>query len=129
MTITDQDARALAYLARRIRADANLSRWDEPGILAALAGSQTWSLAVAAERVIRHAADPTAETPGAIRRPFLPDAPAGTAPRPPRRDEACPVCNRYRDQCDDPEHRPQPAAPDPATHIARIRASLRGTSQ
>ena len=37
MTITDQDARALAYLAKRIRDDSGLSRWDEPGILAAMA--------------------------------------------------------------------------------------------
>lgn len=51
--------------------------------------------------------------------------------RPPKHDEACRVCGRWLESCVCGEHasRPAQAATNPAEHIARIRANLRGTEK
>jgi hypothetical protein len=73
--VNEQDVRALTYLAARIRSETHgAGRWDEAGIAAKVAELKGQGLAQAVERVARHAADRDAKTPGAILRPFLPDA-------------------------------------------------------
>lgn len=129
MPTTDQDARALAYLVERIRIETNGNRWDKPGIDAVLAKLVGKSLVPSIERVIRHAADPDAKTPGAILRPFVPAGVAiDTPPQPPRKHEACRVCGRHVERC--LCERPTTRAPQPSTrhaeHAAAARAALRG---
>ena len=76
MTTTEQDARALAYLAGRLREDTyGAGKWDAPGIWTEVSALIGQNLAVTIERVCRHAADPDAKTPGAIRRPYTPGPP------------------------------------------------------
>lgn len=92
MTTTEQDARALAHLAYRLREDTHgAGKWDRPGIWSELSRLIGTNLAVACETVIRHASDPTADTPGAIRRGYLPGPPTPPAFRPPKRDDECPA--------------------------------------
>lgn len=91
MPATEQDLRALMHLAKRIRDDTTGARkWDDTGLWAELRPLAGHNLAITCERVLRHAADPTAKTPGAIRRPFLPDPPAPETARNPRPGEDCP---------------------------------------
>ena len=132
MPTTDQDARALAYLVERIRVETNGSRWDKPGIDAVLAKLVGRSLVASIERVIRHAADPDAKTPGAILRPFVPPAEAiNTPPQPPRKHESCHVCGRHVDTClcERPTTRPSTPTPRYAEHIADARRRLRGETE
>lgn len=91
MTTNEQDARALAYLAARIRNETyGANKWDEPGIWVECKALIGQHLITAIERVTRHAADPDAKTPGAIRRPFLPQTTAHTPKQhPPKRDAEC----------------------------------------
>lgn len=74
MPTTDRDIQALTYLARRLRDETHGCRaWDEAGTFAVLkqelAGQ---NLLIATQRVIGHATDPDAKTPGAIKRPYVP---------------------------------------------------------
>lgn len=108
--LTPADARALAWLAKRVRQETSgCAPWDEPGIMAELRRCEGHSVAVTVERVIRHAADPTAQTPGAIRRPFLPEVPTSGPPRPPRAGEHCRTCGKRLTAtcCDNPTTRPR----------------------
>lgn len=101
MTTTDQDARALTYLARRLRDDTyGCGKWDENGTYAEVSKLVGQNLAVTIERVVAHACDPAAKTPGAIRRPFVPTHDHQTRPR----DVAelhsrCQVCSNPEDVC------------------------------
>ena len=105
MSLTDQDARALIHLARRLRQDTyGAGPWDQPGIEAEVFKLVGQDLAVSIERVVRHAADPTARTPGAIRRPYTPGPPE------PRREldiapvgSRCTTCGRVEGDCT-PDH-------------------------
>lgn len=130
MPTNDTDARALAYLARRLRAETYGARdWDEAGtyaVISRLAGQQ---LASVAERVIRHATDPEAKTPGAINRPFVPAAAEPGRPMPPKVDQACHTCGRELDGCICGERQTRPARADkcpPTEDWAKTRAALRG---
>jgi len=88
---TEQDARAIAYLAGRLRDETHgAAKWDQPGIWAIVSGLIGRNLAVTIEQVTRHAADPEAKTPGAILRPFTPEAPGRQPARPPKRADECP---------------------------------------
>lgn len=101
MPTNDQDARALTYLATRIRKETRGCReWDESGTYANVSKLVGQNLAMTVERVTRHAADPEAKTPGAIARPFVPDAQVG-GPRFPAKDpEACPLhVGEHADNC------------------------------
>lgn len=92
MTTTEQDARALAHLAYRLREDTHgAGKWDRPGIWAEVSRLIGTNLAVACETVVRNSADPAADTPGAIRRGYLPGPPAPPIARPPKRDDECPA--------------------------------------
>ena len=90
--LTDQDARALTYLAGRLRAETpGAGRWDDAGTYAVIAGLVGQNLAVTIERVVRHAADKDAKTPGAIKRPFVPAAPESGTRYPAKADDSCPL--------------------------------------
>ena len=90
MPTNDQDARALTYLACRIRKETKGAReWDEAGTHAVIAELVGHNLAMTVERVTRHAADPEAKTPGAIRRPFVPDAPKSETRFPAKAGDDC----------------------------------------
>lgn len=99
MPTNDQDARALTYLARRLRTETQgAGQWDEAGTWTYVSKLIGANLAIAVERVTRHAADKEARTPAAIERPFVPDAQAA-----PSRPEPVPVHLRCR-VCDKPNH-------------------------
>lgn len=90
MPLTDQDAQALTYLATRLRAETpGAGKWDDAGTYSVIAGLIGQSLAVTIERVVRHAADKDAKTPGAIKRPFVPDAPEAGSRYPAKAADSC----------------------------------------
>jgi hypothetical protein len=99
MPTDKRDAQALAYLARRLRAETRGCReWDDAGTYAKVSELIGQNLALAVERVLCHATDPEAKTPGAILRNFTPPRPSTKDPdrfRPPKRDEACKVCGGW----------------------------------
>lgn len=95
MPMNDQDARALTYLARRLRTETNgACEWDEAGVFSVVSSLIGQQLATSVERITRHAADPEAKTPGAINRPFVPDAQGPQRPREPKPEEAVCACGR-----------------------------------
>lgn len=99
MGMNEQDARALTYLARRLRTETQgAGQWDEAGTWTYVSKLIGANLAVAVERVTRHAADKEARTPAAIERPFVPDAAV-----PSSRPEPVPLHLRCR-ICDKPNH-------------------------
>lgn len=137
MPTTDQDARALTYLATRLRAETpGAGKWDDAGTYAVIAGLIGQSLAVTIERVVRHAADKDAKTPGAIWRPFVPAAPESGTRYPAKDGDSCPshpgewahscrACAADRLAGDRPQ--PRRTRPDPAVTKAgadRCRAQL-----
>lgn len=94
MPTNDQDLRALTYLARRLRDDTHgCNQWDEAGTFAclkeALAGQ---NLHIACQRVLGHATDPEAKTPGAIKRPFTPEPTSEPARVPYDPRKICHIC-------------------------------------
>lgn len=73
MTVSKGDVQALTWLARRLREDTDgCGQWDAAGTYAVIAEHIGQNLAETAHRVIGHALDPEARTPGSIRRPFVP---------------------------------------------------------
>lgn len=135
MSLNDQDARALTYLARRLREDTyGANTWDEPGVFAVVSELVGQNLAVSIERVIRHATDVDAKTPGAIRRPFVPEhqqppRPRNVAPVGSR----CTVCGHIESECRrlwGREHeftRPIPRDVDLAPVVAELKGHLTTT--
>lgn len=118
MPTNDQDARALTYLARRLRTETHGARaWDEAGTYAVVAKYVGQHLAETVERITRHAADVEARTPAAIARPFVPELHVT-----PRRDDVptrlrCGVCFKPRASCEavrfaDDDHEFEPATLD-----------------
>lgn len=92
MPTTDRDIQALTYLAGRIREETKgAGEWDAAGIHAELKHLIGQNLPITIERVTRHAADKDAKTPGAIRRPFVPDAPTPGVRHPVKAGEDCRV--------------------------------------
>jgi hypothetical protein len=102
MPATDQDLRALSYLARRLRDETHGCRqWDEAGTFTcfkdALAGQ---NLLISIQRVIGHATDPDAQTPGAIKRPFVPEATKSAIEHDPFDErDTCAICYERRPRC------------------------------
>lgn len=125
MPVTEQDVRALTYLARRLRAEAGGSAWDEAGALAAVSQLTGRELAASIERITRHATDPEARTPAAIHRPFLPPPASTAGPTGPRRRDQCTTCGDHiqRCHCDNPSVRIQ-RSKDAAGWIDRLRKEL-----
>lgn len=138
MPLNAQDARALTYLACRIRKETHGAReWDEAGTFAIISELVGHNLPLTVERVTRHAGDAEAKTPGAIKRPFVPAAQVA-GPRFPARagDEECRVHpGEWADQCrscaadrlvgDTTPTRPPVAAGDAAPRVARLREIAR----
>lgn len=132
--LNDQDARALTYLACRIRKETHGARvWDEAGVYAEVKQLIGHSLPLTAERVLRHASDVEAKTPGAIRRPFVPDAPVAGVRFPARAgdpDECrihpgehgtnCRACAADRLAGDDTQPTRHIPKPDPEQVTARV---------
>ena len=108
MPLNETDVRALTYLAKRIRTETHgCGPWDEAGIAAKIGELKGQGLSQAAERVIRHAGDREARTPGAILRPFLPDPQADRTPHV-RRTPAdyCADCSQPLDEHRATDHNP-----------------------
>ena len=136
MSTTEQDARALAYLAGRLREDTyGAGKWDAPGIWAEVSALIGQNLSVAIERVCRHAADPDAKTPGAIRRPYTPGPPE------PRREldhapigSRCVVCSHTETDCkrlwagDHEFTRPHPRDVDISPVVEEIKGHIAPTT-
>lgn len=73
MTTTTRDAQALTYLATRLRDETHgCGKWDQNGTYAVISELVGMNLAETIRRVVAHALDPEARTPGAIKRPFVP---------------------------------------------------------
>lgn len=103
MTTTEQDLRALAYLAQRLRTETHgAKKWDDAGLWPVLKRLEGHNLALTVERVTRHAQDPEARTPAAIERPFIPDAPRAGVKFPMKAgdpDECRTHRGQHRDHC------------------------------
>ena len=90
MTTNEQDLRALAYLAKRLRSEGHgAAKWDDAGLWSVLKKLEGHNLAMTIERVTRHAADIKARTPAAIERPFVPDTPKAEVRYPPKATDEC----------------------------------------
>lgn len=104
MPLTDQDIRAITYLAARCRA-ADAPRWDEAGIFAAIAKVRHLNITDVVMAAIQGADDEKAITPGVISNTSSPNwqvrpvRPQPIAPYDPA--TACDVCAQ-------PEHRHTP---------------------
>lgn len=102
MPLTDQDIRALVYLAGRCRPHG-APQWDDAGTFSAIAKVRQLHLADVALSVIRAADDANAKTPGVIANTSAPNwQERGTRPRqlePFDRGTFCAVCQEPEDRC------------------------------
>lgn len=139
MPTNDQDARALTYIACRIRKETHGAKeWDDAGTYAVIAELIGQNLAITVERVTRHAADPEAKMPGAIKRPFVPAAQEPGPRFPAKAGEDCRIHpGEWIDTCRACASdrlvgmrtaRPQEAAADVPGHVAALRALTRMTT-
>lgn len=139
MTTTEQDLRALAYLAQRLRTETHgAAKWDHAGLWPVLKRLEGHNLALTIERVTRHAADPDARTPAAIERPFVPEAPKATGVRyPPKAADECRLHpGEWATSCracagdalaGDPKRPTRaPRTGDYSERVAELRAAMRG---
>ncbi len=104
MPITEQELRAIAYLALRVRkSTSGAGDWNEMGLMSNLRKIQNRNLHMTIEHVLRHAADAKAKNPGVLLGSFTPDAPTSAGPpHPPKREETCRVPGHEgyrRDHC------------------------------
>lgn len=101
MPLNDQDARALTYLVRRLREETlGAGKWDETGIYAVVSELIGQHLATSIERVVGHATDAEARTPGAIRRPFTPSSKPTSRPLEHLKPEdRCKTCAKSKPDC------------------------------
>jgi hypothetical protein len=114
MATNKRDIQWLTYGAQRLRDETHgACKWDEAGTFKIFAEELIGThFATALERVIGHATDPDAKTPGAIKRPFVPQvtsAPTRT-PYDPRH-----VCH----DCGKPKH---PTSDHPFRSIEYVRS-------
>lgn len=133
MPLTDQDIRALTFLASRCR-PPGAPPWDEAGIAAAIAKVRHLHLADVALATIRAADDPTAKTPGVIANPTSPNWRERGTDRPHQhepfeRDAICGWCSRDRHICEaDPiAGHAFESIPDRDARVARERAARQET--
>lgn len=92
MAVDDQELRAIAFLAQRIRrSTSGAGPWDDEGLISNLRKIQNRNLHHVIEHVIRHAADPKAKNPGVLAGSFTPGPPEMKPGRaePPRREDEC----------------------------------------
>lgn len=140
MTTTTRDAQALTYLAARLREETHgCGKWDQNGTYSVIAELVGQSLPDVTRRVIGHASDPEARTPGAIKRPFVPkaadDPKAPRFPAKPGEDcryhpgehaHLCRACAADKLAGDQPAPRPTTAAPPPPAYLDARRNLGRG---
>lgn len=102
MPVTDQQARALAFIASAVRPH-RASTWDEAGIVANIAKVRDRDLAAVALAVIRAASDREAKSPGVIptNGPHWSErlVEPKWEPNILSRDERCSVCSQREDRC------------------------------
>jgi hypothetical protein len=128
MTTTTRDAQALTYLATRLREETHgCGKWDQNGTYSVISELVGLSLTDTLNRIIGHALDPEARTPGAIKRPFVPKVSTDPSrPTPPKVDEACRACGRRMhsadEVCSSPTTRPVERTTDVSAPIAHLRA-------
>lgn len=92
MSIDEQELRAIAYLAIRVRkATFGCAPWDELGLMANLRKIQNRNLHLTIEHVMRHAADPNAKSPGVLAGSFTPEAPKAERYTPPKKHQECKI--------------------------------------
>lgn len=105
MTVSDQEARAITFLAVAVRKTLHRApTWDEPGIYDNVIRCRDMSLSEVILRTIRAAADRDAITPGVIPK----NGPhANEVLKPPRwepdvvpPEERCTVCTKARHVCE-----------------------------
>lgn len=73
MTIKLEDAQTLTYLAIRLRQETyGCGPWDHAGTFSVIRELIGQNYAETLHRIVGHAMDPEARTPGAIKRPFVP---------------------------------------------------------
>lgn len=73
MTVRLDDVAHLAYLARRLRKETyGCAQWDEAGTYSVIREFVGRSYGETLHLVVGHSMDPKAQTPGAMRRPFVP---------------------------------------------------------
>lgn len=73
MTFKLQDAQTLTYVAVRLREETRgCGQWDHAGTFAVIRELIGQNYGESLHRIVGHAVDPEARTPGAIRRPFVP---------------------------------------------------------
>jgi hypothetical protein len=100
MPVDDQELRAIAFLAIRVRrATHGAGAWDEDGLMVNLRKIANRNLHLVIEGVMRHAADPKAKTPGVILGRFTPEPPQGDHPHPVTRDRQCSRCGGELPSC------------------------------
>lgn len=129
MPVTKPEAQMLTTLAVACR-PAHAPRWDEPGIMAAIAKVTHLALADVMMTVARAAADRSLEKPAAIGNPAAPcwrERVAEPGPRalPPKPGHACLTCGRHLDACLCGEQKTQPHRPgDAKTGADLARAAM-----
>lgn len=80
MAITDRDIALLVELSFRVREETyGCGTWDRAGIHAVISDFKAHHFVETLDRVVGHSLDPKAQTPGAMRRPFVP-TPLSTLP-------------------------------------------------
>lgn len=134
MSVTKDQAHMLAALAAACRPH-RAPRWDEPGIVAAIAKVSSLALPDVTLAVIRAASDPAAKTPGVIAATtsihWREKASVPTTPQPPRTTEACRLCGRHLDRCTcgQQQTRPPSKATNAAQYAEQARAAIRGAKE
>ena len=123
MTTTTRDAQALTYLATRLRDETHgCGKWDQSGTYAVIGELVGLNLADTLHRIVGHALDPEARTPGAIKRPFVPKVEKPTT-GPLRPDEACRNCGRPKHPANaDCDARVPVKTADVSAPVAHLRA-------
>ena len=85
-----RDIQALTYLVGRLRDETyGAGTWDQAGTHAVISRFKNHNLAVTIERVVCHAIDTDARTPGAMERPFLPPTPQPVRRQPVKAGKDC----------------------------------------
>ena len=133
MNLDEHEIRALAFLAARRRPKGS-SRWDEPGIVAAVSQVAHLDAGEVILATIRAAMNASAKTPGVI--PVLSGEhwrdrkPTSEAPRNVLAPHRCGVCGKAEDHAlhanDHPFERLHEGAA--TVRVDELRAALRGTA-
>lgn len=109
MPIDKHQAEMLAHLATAAR-PTGAPRWDEPGVLAALAKVRHLALPDVMRATLNAAEDRDLKTPGAIGNPQAPcwrtptGQPAAWTPNTIARHQRCSTCSKIRGRCETERH-------------------------